>query len=136
VRRTIAAGLVAGWLLVGCSWFAANAPTVEQDAEQAGACVLGQVLTGDVVPLTIVAACVPVTLADVTAILMSIVNFYDSPQVPDGGAPSSAAAMVTWHSTRLNADLQLRIPAAVSADLLGRLHVARDNAAMAAHAAR
>ena len=72
-----------------------------QYTEADGACVLNQVFTvGAVDPLAIVAACVPVTFAQVTAIITSLVNFY---LFPEAGAPLGDARCL-----RVGAVLRLR----------------------------
>jgi hypothetical protein len=84
-------GIVAAMLAVGpgiaaCSWFSANKGTVESDGGQIASCVIAQVASGDLNPIGIVAACAGSTVADVVAIVESLISFYTSPAV-DGGVP-------------------------------------------------
>lgn len=83
-------------MLAACGWFSANQPAVETAVGQVASCVLGQVLSGDEDPLVITAACAGATLADVTAIVESIINFYEAPSA-DGGAPPAAPAGLLPH---------------------------------------
>ena len=86
--------------VAGCSWFTANKSTVETDVGQVGACVVGQLLTGNEDPAAITLACSPATIADVAAIVASLLNFYEAPAV-DGGTPPIAPAGLLVHLHRV-----------------------------------
>jgi hypothetical protein len=87
LRTILVAGLLGA--VVSCAWWKGEEPTIVQYTEADAACVLGQLFgTGAFSPPAIVLACAPVTLAQVVAILASLVNFYVNPA--DAGGATSA----------------------------------------------
>ena len=88
IRAFVAVGLVVTMTSLGCGWFTANKQTVTTDLGQAASCVLAQVFQGQQDATAIAAACAPTTLADVVALVESLLSFYTQPT--EAGPPPAA----------------------------------------------
>jgi hypothetical protein len=56
----------------GCAWWKANSQTVTTDAGQIGVCVIGDIVRGVTDPAVVVADCAGATVADIVAIIDSL----------------------------------------------------------------
>ena len=78
----------------GCAWFKANSSSVVTDLDQTATCVVAQLFQGITNPATITGSCVGATLAQVDAIITSIINYYSQPTVvADSGAATASGQL-------------------------------------------
>lgn len=110
--------------VAGCSWWnqGGGSQTVVSQIEQEGACVLAQVESGNVDPISVAVACTGALLGSLTKDIEAILAFYTQPApAPDGGAatPALVGAMCgapgaappykgapTWLSMKVLSDLR------------------------------
>jgi hypothetical protein len=73
--RALAFGLMIGFTgLVGCAWWKSNSSTVTTDVGQIAACIIAQIVGGNQDPASISVSCSNVAVADIVAIIDSLLS--------------------------------------------------------------
>lgn len=124
MKKLIATAIIAATLsvIVGCSWWnGGGGAVVANQGEQEMGCLLAQVMSGNVDPVSVAVACTGALLSDIVKDIEAILASYTQPApAPDGGAtPAVVGSMTfapgtkppytgapTWLSMKVIADLR------------------------------